>query len=112
MGSRDSLWVRYGPVYGWPPADMSYDEDRADLARHEAETATREAFNYAILDRDEDQLLGCLYIDPSPDEGIDAQASWWVIDAELGGELDVALAELIPRWLDEVWPFAEVRYAP
>ncbi len=112
MGSRDSLWARYGQVWGWPPADMSYEADRADLARHENEMAAREAFNFAILDHDEDRLLGCLYIDPCPDEGVGAEASWWVIDAERGGELDVALAELIPRWLDEVWPFDEVRHGP
>jgi hypothetical protein len=46
---------------------MSYDADRDDLARHEAEIAAHETFNYAVLDGGETELLGCVYIDP-PDE--------------------------------------------
>ena len=47
MGSRESLWAKYGEAWGWPPAHMSFEEDRRDLARHEAEMRDREAFNYA-----------------------------------------------------------------
>jgi hypothetical protein len=59
---------------------MTYAADRADLARHEAEIAAHETFNYAILDKEETELLGCVYIDP-PDEkspaGTDAVVSWF-----------------------------------
>src|SRR6188472_3804693 len=39
MGSRERLWAKYGETWGWPPATMSYEADREDLARHEVEIA-------------------------------------------------------------------------
>jgi hypothetical protein len=115
MGSRERLWDRYGAAWGWPPADMSFEDDRRDLARHEAEIAARETFNYAVLDAQETALLGCVYVDP-PDEGTppgtDAVVSWWVVDQEVGGPLDRTLAEFVPVWMAEIWGFRSVRYDP
>jgi hypothetical protein len=115
MGSRERLWAKYGDAWGWPAASMSYEADRVDLARHEAENAAQEAFNYAILDREETKLLGCIYIDPpapSSPAGSDAVVSWWVIDACAGGELERALEELVPAWLRETWGFGSVHFDP
>lgn len=53
MGSRERLWSIYGQAWGWPPADMTAEQDRQDLARHEAEAERHEAFNYAVLDASE-----------------------------------------------------------
>jgi hypothetical protein len=89
---------------------MSYEHDRADLARHEAEAAALESFNYAILDADETRLLGCIYIDPPTREGADALVSWWVVDDVVGCPLDRCLDEVVPRWLSESWGFEEVEY--
>jgi hypothetical protein len=115
MGSRERLWAKYGEIWGWPPDDMTYEFDRSDLARHEAEIAAHVSFNYAVLNHDETELLGCVYIDP-PDErvaeAVDALVSWWVVDREAGGELERALDELVPRWLLERWGFRAVHYAP
>jgi RimJ/RimL family protein N-acetyltransferase len=115
MGSRESLWAKYGEPWGWPPATMTIEQDREDLARHEREIATLETFNYAVLDDDETELLGCVYIDPPSDDspvGTDAIASWWVTDAHAGGELETALAEFVPRWLAETWGFSSVFIHP
>ena len=115
MGSRERLWRRYGSAWGWPPATMTFEQDREDLARHEAEIAARESFNYAIFDARETELLGCVYIDPpEPDSpaGCDAVASWWVVDAAAGTDLERALDATIPRWLERVWGFAAVQLAP
>ena len=30
MGSRRRLWEKYGEAWGWPPATMSYEDDRED----------------------------------------------------------------------------------
>jgi hypothetical protein len=115
MGSRDRLWTQFGEAWGWPPATMTFDEDRADLVHHEEEIAQHLSFNYAIFDADEDALLGCVYIDPPEEadpgmEGPRAVVTWWVVDAEGDGPLDAALDDTIPRWLDEAWPFVSVRY--
>ena len=110
MGSRDRLWSIYGEAWGWPPSDMSHEQDRADLARHAAEMETHESFNYALFDDDETALLGCVYIDPPEKDGADAEISWWVVDECVGTELEAALDDLVPRWIAEVWPLTRPRY--
>ena len=115
MGSRERLWSIYGEAWGWPPADMTHEADRADLARHAAEMETHESFNYALLDTDETALLGCVYIDPpreswAEQEGVDAEISWWVVDECAGTELEAALDELVPRWIAADWPLERPRY--
>jgi hypothetical protein len=115
MGSQETLWARYGEPWGWPPETMTYEQDRDDLLRHEVEIAAQETFNYAVLDADEGELLGCVYIDPpEPDAppGSDALVSWWVVDAAAGSDLERALAEAVPRWLTGTWGFRAVHYAP
>lgn len=115
MGSRERLWAKYGQASGWPPIDLSYDANRKDLARHEAEIAAHETFNYAVLNEEETMLLGCVYIDP-PDEasppGTDAVASWWLVDQAVGGELERALQAFVPRWLAETWRFGSAHFYP
>ena len=115
MGSRQRLWDKYRDAWGWPPATMSYEDDRRDLARHEAETRDLKAFNYAILDQAETMLFGCVYIDPpeaGTPEGADAVVSWWVIDDAVGTPLEQALDNLIPGWLSVAWGFEAVHYHP
>jgi hypothetical protein len=115
MGSRETLWAKYGEAWGWPPATMTFDADRDDLAHHEAEIAAHETFNYAVLTADETALLGCIYIDPPDDRSppeTDAVVSWWLVDAQAGSDLDDALRAFVPDWLAETWRFASVHYFP
>lgn len=115
MGSRERLWEKYGDAWGWPPADMSYEDDRRDLARHQAEIAALETFNYAVLDADETVLLGCVYVDPPEDSsapGTEAVVSWWVVDAAAGTDLERTLDAFVPLWLAETWGFRSVSYTP
>jgi hypothetical protein len=115
MGSRDRLWAKYGEAWGWPPATMTLEQDRDDLAHHEAEIAAHETFNYAILNAPETELLGCVYIDPPDAEspsGTDAVVSWWVVDRMAGSDLDRQLVEFVPRWLNDAWGFRAVDYSP
>jgi hypothetical protein len=37
MGSRPRLWTIFGEPWGWPPEGLTYEKDRAELARHERE---------------------------------------------------------------------------
>ncbi len=69
MGSQPRLWSIYGKAWGWPPATMTREQDREDLAHHAAEMETHESFNYALFDADETALLGCVYIDPPEKAG-------------------------------------------
>jgi hypothetical protein len=115
MGSRERLWGLYGDLWGWPPATMTVEEDRADLAYHEAEMAANSSFNYAIFDAAESELLGCIYIDPPGDEspaGSDAFVSWWVVDGAVGSALETAVAEFVPEWIAGTWGFRAVHWHP
>ncbi len=100
----------YGEAWGWPPATMTAEQDRVDLARHAAEAERHESFNYALFDAAESELIGCVYIDPPEKFGADAEISWWVRDEYVGSDLEAALDELVPRWIADFWPFAEPRY--
>jgi hypothetical protein len=123
MGNQPMLWDKYGDAWGWPPTDMTAEEDREDLARHANEMDTHESFNYAILPSDESALWGCIYIDPAdadapapdptqPDADAShpaAEVSWWVVPQAPQG-LAEELREFVPAWLAQGWPFATVQY--
>ena len=112
MGSQARLFSMYGAAWGWPPATMTVEADREDLERHEREIEAHESFNYCLLDEAESELLGCIYIDPPVDEsppGVDAEVSWWVVDAAVGTDLEAAVDAFVPRWIAESWPFEHPR---
>ena len=74
-----------------------------------------EGFNYAILDRDETELLGCVYDLPARlgrarDAGADL--SWWVVDSAVGSDLERALDRTLPGWLADIWGIRRSRAYP
>ena len=113
MGSQPRPWSLFGSMWGWPTPGMTYEHDRADLARHEREIEAHESFNYALLDAEEAALLGCIYIDPPGDDEVDGGCvglvSWWVVDELIGSKIAAELDVLVPRWLASAWPFDTVR---
>jgi hypothetical protein len=111
MGSRERLWAIYGPAWGWPPATMTPEQDREDLAHHERDIAAHASFLYGLFAEDEAELLGCVYVDP-PEKagGADAEVSWWVVGALVGSEVERALDVFVPRWLVERWPLRAPRF--
>ena len=112
MGSRERLWAKYGAAWGWPPASMTYEADREDLAHHEREIAAHETFNYAVLDADESHLLGCIYLDPPEAGDHDVLVSWWVVDDRVDSPLERELERFVPQWVTSVWPFTTPRFHP
>lgn len=111
MGSRERLWSIYGEAWGWPPATMTHEADRKDLARHAEEMTRNESFNYALFPTDESALLGCVYIDPPERSGgADAEISWWVIDDLVGGAVEAMLDGFVPNWIAIEWPLTSPRY--
>jgi 4-amino-4-deoxy-L-arabinose transferase-like glycosyltransferase len=110
MGSQPRLWSIFGAAWEWPSDSMTREQDREDLAGHEAEIAARQGFNYALLDDAETALLGCVYIDPPEKEGADADIAWWVVDDQVGTGLERALDALVPQWIAAAWPFTQPRY--
>jgi hypothetical protein len=113
MGSRERLWRKYGEAWGWPPPTMTPEQDRDDLAHHEREMSEGLSFNYAVLDAEESELLGCVYIDPpGGGEEADALVSWWVVDGRVGSALERELERFVPEWVTSAWPFARPAFRP
>ena len=109
LSSRERLWSVFGEPHGWPPASLTFEEDLADLRRHEEEMAQNLSFNYALLDRDERNLSGCVYIDPPERIGADADISYWVVDSLVDTPVPARLETVLRRWIDEAWPFTSPR---
>ena len=101
--------IRATPGFGgWKwPSPMTIDENMADLEGHAREFADREAFAYSVLD--EDEVIGCLYIDPAEDEGHDAKVASWVTASR--AEMDPVVWRAVNDWLTESWPFENFAYA-
>ena len=110
MSSQERLWSIYGVAWGWPPTDMTAEADRDDLARHADEMTRNESFDYALFDRDETRLLGCVYIDPPERVGADAEISWWIVDELIGSQLDHRFGEVVTAWIADRWPLARPRF--
>jgi len=131
LGSQERLWALYGGVWGWPPADLTVELHREDLARYEAETERGLSFHYALFDAGETDLMGRLTIEPSkiepskiepskiepskPESGepstvATADVSWWVVDWLVGGPIEAALDAFVPEWISTAWPFDSPSY--
>jgi len=110
MSSRERLWSLFGEPHGWPAESLTYEQDLDDLLRHEAEMAENLSFNYALLDRDENHLLGCVYIDPPERVGADADISSWVIDSLVNTTVPALLDTAVRRWIAASWPFTHPRF--
>jgi len=109
MSSRERLWSVFGEPHGWPPESLTFEEDVADLVRHEEEMRELLSFNYALLDDEERYLAGCVYVDPPERVGADADISFWVIDRFVGTPLAASLESVVTRWVRDAWPFVEPR---
>jgi hypothetical protein len=92
------------------PREMTLDENRNDLERHECDFTARTGFTYTVLDA-RDDVIGCVYIyplHPEPAPGAALVNSWVRADR---AELDVPLHRAVSEWLARDWPFTRIEYA-
>jgi len=108
MESREMLRAQFGG--SWPREGFTLEENLSDLKRHQREFEQRDAFAYTVESLDEALVLGCVYINPSDDENIDAEVYMWVRQSEFDKGLDPILFETVKKWLDETWTFDQVSY--
>lgn len=92
--------------WDWP-APMTLDENLADLEGHAADFDNRTGFTYSILDGQE--VIGCIYIYPSPESGHDAAVRSWVRASR--ADMDRVIWERVSEWLATAWPFSTPSYA-
>jgi hypothetical protein len=91
---------------GWPVA-MTLEKNLEDLVRHAKDFRERKGFTYSILEGDD--VIGCIYIYPSPLPGHDAGISSWVRESR--AEFDTPVRDELATWIDESWPFSNPSYA-
>jgi len=108
--SSDRIRGTFGPGHAWPPADLTLEQNRIDVAWHHKEFQRRDAFTYAVVDPEETTELGCVYVQPTRADAYDAAVYFWLSDAALERELDSDIPNRVRRWLSEDWPLDTVAY--
>jgi hypothetical protein len=97
-GFRDGCWP--------PPSGMTLEENLADLRRHADDFARGAGFTFTVLDPGDDDVIGCVYLYPSPSENWDVTARSWVRADR--ASLDAPLADGVAGWLATDWPWRRV----
>ena len=102
--------IRSTPGYPdgrWPPPEgYTLERNLADLERQAADFAARTGFTFTVLDPSDNDVIGCVYLYPSPSEQWDVTVQSWVRADRAG--LDVPLADAVARWLGTDWPWQRV----
>ena len=99
-------------VFGgsWPQATLTLEQDLIDLGWHQKEFQTRRSFAYTMMNLDETQCLGCVYVEPTEKPNVDAVVYLWVRQSEFEKGTDSTLFDVVKKWISEKWPFSAVEY--
>ena len=99
--------IRATPSYPdgrWPPLEgMTPERNLADLRRHADDFSRRAGFTFTVLDPDDGDVIGCVYIYPSASDDWDVTVQSWVRADR--SDLDVPLADAVADWLLADWPW-------
>ncbi len=119
MESREFL--RTWEQSTWPEDDFTVEANREDLLRHERQHLEGDAFTYTVMNLEETECLGCVYVLP-PDAKMwsgahvtpvgadswsecDATVFFWVRKSRLAEGLDHALLDSVLVWFERAWSF-------
>ncbi len=99
--------IRSTPGYPdgkWPPPEgMTLERNLADLRRHADDFARRAGFTFTVLDPDDGDVIGCVYIYPTTADDADVTVQSWVRADR--AHLDGPLADAVAQWLAADWPW-------
>lgn len=102
--------IRATPGYpdgSWPPLEgMSPEANLRDLRRHADDFAAAKGFTFTVLDPDDGDVIGCVYVYPSSSDDYEVEVQSWVRADK--AELDVPLADAVAAWLAEAWPWERI----
>lgn len=110
MTSINYLKGVFGPKYDWPPEDLTLEHDLANLGWHQTEFLWRTSFAYTVMESNESQCLGCVYIFPSEKKTYEVEVYCWVRKSAADEGLDPVLYKTVRKWIKEKWPFKKVAY--
>jgi len=110
MTSIDHLQGVFGPRSKWPSPDLTKEQDLIDLGWHQKEFQKRSSFAYTVMNLNESQCLGCVYIYSPSNPEFDAEVYLWVRKSEYEKSLDGILYKAVKNWISQKWPFKKVTY--
>jgi RimJ/RimL family protein N-acetyltransferase len=118
MSSREFLyhWEQDPP---YPPADFSVEENLEDLEQMDTEHRNGTRYTYTVMNADETQVLGCIYLLPNDDRmyrtaevtsrdgtdlsSVDATVAFWVRVSRWETGFERVLLEALLGWLRDDW---------
>ena len=118
MSSREFLyhWEQDPP---YPPEDFSVEDNLEDLQQMDAEHVSGSRYTYTVMNSDESQVLGCIYLLPNDDRmyrtaavtshdgtdltSVDATVTFWVRPSTWEEGFERTLLEAVLGWLREAW---------
>jgi hypothetical protein len=92
------------------PLQLTFEQDLIDLGWHQKEFQRRTSFAYTMINLDETECLGCMYIYPSNNPNYDAIVIMWVRQSEVANGLYEILFSNVKKWIQDKWPFKKVAY--
>ena len=99
--------IRVTPGYpdgDWPPlGGMTPEANLADLRRHAADFGAGLGFTFTVLDPDDRDVIGCVYLYPPDDDRHDVSIQTWVRADR--SHLDATLADAVSVWVASDWPW-------
>ena len=118
MSSREFLyhWEQDPP---YPPEDFSVEDNLEDLQQMDSEHRNRTRYTYTVMNADESQVLGCVYLLPNDDRmyraakvasldgtdlsSVDATVAFWVRVSTWESGFERALLDAVLGWLRDDW---------
>jgi RimJ/RimL family protein N-acetyltransferase len=118
MSSREFLyhWEQEPP---YPPEDFSVEDNLEDLEQMDGEHRNGTRYTYTVMNLDETQVLGCIYLLPNDDRmyvtaevtshdgtdltSVDATVAFWVRVSTWEAGFERALLEAVLDWLRDDW---------
>lgn len=99
----------FGPQQKWP-IGLTLEQNLIDLGWHQKEFQRRSSFAYTVMNLDESECLGCVYIEPSSNVNYEAMVFLWVRQSQVEQGLDAHLFESVKSWMLAEWPFKSIAY--
>lgn len=118
MSSREFLyhWEQEPP---YPPEDFSVEDNLGDLEQMDGEHRDRTRYTYTVMNPDESQVLGCIYLLPNDDRmyrtaevtshdgtdlsTVDATVAFWVRVSTWDNGFERTLLDAVLGWLRDGW---------
>lgn len=120
MSSREFLyhWEQDPP---YPSEDFSVEDNLGDLKQMDKEHRNGTRYSYTVMNADETQVLGCLYLLPNDDRmyraakvssydgtdlsSTDITVAFWVRVSTWADGFERVLLQAVLAWLQDAWTF-------